>query len=288
MTKGKGTKKGGAKQDNWNEIDNEPISTSPTHEELAEEASFQEFPTDPTQSDILAAINALSKKVDTRLADISKSIGTLAETVKATKRRVHEVEQTTVDHEARLQDIEKQCATFKNDNKTLKARLEMLESHSRRQNIRICGIQEDTEKGKPTEFVSELIPALLGSEHFKTAILIDRAHRSQATKPAKGGPPRPFIVRLHYPHTRDLILKLASQKFPLNYNGARVSFYPDLTLEVRNQRKEYDEVRNKCRAANIRYGFLFPARFKVTVEGSTRTFDNAKEADLFLTSKLPG
>lgn len=164
----------------------------------------------------------------------------------------------------------------------------MLELHSRRQNIRIFGIQLDTEKGKPTELVSELILALLGSEHFKTAILIDRAHRSQATKLAKGAPPRPFIVRLHYPQTRDLILKLASQKFPLNYNGASVCLYPDLTLEVRNQHKEYDELRKKCRAANIRYVFLFPARFKVTVEGSTRTFDNPKEADLFLSSKYPG
>ena len=72
MTKGKGTRKGSAKQDHLNEIDNEPISTSPTHKELAEEASFQEAPTAPTQSDILAAINSLSKKVDTRLADISQ------------------------------------------------------------------------------------------------------------------------------------------------------------------------------------------------------------------------
>jgi hypothetical protein len=120
------------------------------------------------------------------------------------------------------------------------------------------------------------MPALLGNEHFKTPILIERAHRSQATKPAKAAPPRPFIARLHCPQTRDLILKLARQKFPLNYNRVRVSFYPDLTLEVRNQRKECDEVRNKCRAANIRYGFLFPARFKVNVEGSTGTFDNPK------------
>uniref|UniRef100_A0A8C7NFH8 Dedicator of cytokinesis 11 n=1 Tax=Oncorhynchus mykiss TaxID=8022 RepID=A0A8C7NFH8_ONCMY len=65
-----------------------------------------------------------------------------------------------------------------------------------------------------------------------------------SSKPAKGSPPRPFIVRLHYPQTRDLILKLASQKFPLNFNGARVSFYPDPTLKVRNQRT-FDEVRNK-------------------------------------------
>ena len=75
------------------------MPTSPTHEELAEDAS-------PPQN-LLAAINSLSKKVDTRLADMSKSIGTLSETVKATKGRVHEVEQTTVDHEAKLQDIEK-------------------------------------------------------------------------------------------------------------------------------------------------------------------------------------
>jgi hypothetical protein len=46
-----------------------------------------------------------------------------------------------------------------------------------------------------------------------------------------------------------------------------VSFYPDLTLEVRNQRKEYDELLKKCRAANIWYGFLFPAPFKVTSRG---------------------
>ncbi|CAB1343349.1 unnamed protein product [Coregonus sp. 'balchen'] len=84
------------------------MSTSPTHEELAEDASSQQLPTELTPSDILAAINSLSEKVDPRLADISKSIGPLTETVKATKGRVHEVEQTTVDHEARLQDIEKQ------------------------------------------------------------------------------------------------------------------------------------------------------------------------------------
>ena len=64
------------------------------------------------------------------MADISKTIGTLTETVKAIKVRVHEVEQTTVDQEARLQDIEKKCKMFKNDNKALKAQLEMLESHS--------------------------------------------------------------------------------------------------------------------------------------------------------------
>ncbi|CAB1346749.1 unnamed protein product [Coregonus sp. 'balchen'] len=62
----------------------------------------------------------------------------------------------------------------------------MLESHSRCPNIRIFGIQEDTEKGNPTEFVLELIPSLLGSEHFKTPILIHHVHRSQATMPAKG------------------------------------------------------------------------------------------------------
>jgi hypothetical protein len=83
--------------------------------------------------------------------------------VKATKGRVHEIEQTTVDHEARLQDIRN------------------------------------------------------SAQHSKMT-------RSLATKPAKGAP-RPFFVRLNYPQTRDCILKLASQRFPLNYNY-QVVFLP--------------------------------------------------------------
>ncbi|MEQ2163070.1 hypothetical protein GOODEAATRI_026437 [Goodea atripinnis] len=45
-------------------------------------------------------------------------------------------------------------------------RLLDLEARSRRHNIKIVGIKENSEAGRPTELVSKLIPKLLGEQHF--------------------------------------------------------------------------------------------------------------------------
>ncbi|KAL1258831.1 hypothetical protein QQF64_009408 [Cirrhinus molitorella] len=46
------------------------------------------------------------------------------------------------------------------------ANQELATSDLRRHNIKIVEIQEEEEEGKPTEFVSRLIPQLLWEEHF--------------------------------------------------------------------------------------------------------------------------
>ena len=45
-----------------------------------------------------------------------------------------------------------------------------MEDRARRQNIRIVGIKEKAENGKLTDFVSTLLPTLLGEEHFSVPI----------------------------------------------------------------------------------------------------------------------
>lgn len=84
-----------------------------------------------------------------------------------------------------------------------------------------------------------------------------------------------------------LILKLAAQKSPLFYNGVKVFIFPDLTAEVLTQRREFDEVRRRCRAANLRYGFLHPARFRITVDEETRIFNRPEMVECFLNQKNP-
>lgn len=114
---------------------------------------------------------------------------------------------------------------------------------------------------------------------------MDRAHRSLAPKPAEGGRPRPFIVRLHYYQTRELTVKLAAQKAPLLYNGVKVFIFPDLTAEVLTKRRE-DEVRKRCRASNFLYSFLYPTRFRLTVDGDTPIFDKPEMAENFINQNL--
>lgn len=109
----------------------------------------------------------------------------------------------------------------------VQAKLEDLESRSRRHNIRIMGIKEKTENGKPSEFASSLLPELLGRENFDKPIQIDMAHRS--AKPAAGNRPRAIITRLHHLQVKELMLRLARQKAPLRFKGDTVQIYPDLT-----------------------------------------------------------
>ena len=122
--------------------------------------------------------------------------------------------------------------------------------------------------------MSQSTPA--GAEHFKaTRVLVERAHRTFGPKPAEGACPHPFVVRLHYPHTRDLILKLAAQRTVqgLSFHSAKVLIFPDLTVEMRARRKEFEGVRKRCREAELCYGFQHPACFRITAkDGESRIF----------------
>ncbi len=185
----------------------------------------------------------------------------------ATSRKVCEVEEVVNVHEERIVDLENKCALLQAKVDKQQKLLEDLESCSRCKNIGILGIPEGSEKGKPTEFVAGLISTLLGVEHFDLPVVVHHAHRSLAPRPAEGQYPRPLIVRLHHYQIKEHIIKLRSQHFLLEYMVSRVHIFPDLSKAVWKQRKSFDEVRQMCRAAKFMYGFLFPARCRITVDG---------------------
>ena len=122
--------------------------------------------------------------------------------------------------------------------------------------------------------MSDLLPKLLGAEHFPRGIKVDRAHRIGAPS----NHPRITIIRIHHDTVKEKIIRVARNKGPLNYNGQRVSIFPDLTAEVMKDRKEFDAVRLKLKEAGIRHGFLFPARLVFTHAGQTKIFVSLKEA----------
>lgn len=242
----------------------------------------------PSAADIMQAIVNLQSSVDNKFTDISSKISTMQITLSSISGKVNDIEVAVNEHEVRMAELESLCNLLQQGQDKFYKKLDQLESYSRRQNIRILGVKEGAEKGKPMEFVSELIPTLLGNENFTSKLVVDRAHRSLGPKPADGGRPRPLIVRLHYYQTRERIVKLAAQKGPLRHDGAKVFIFPDLSPDVVARRKEFDTVRKRCREAGLRYGFLHPARFVVTVDGDTHTFDKPDVAMRLLDQKLPG
>ena len=151
-------------------------------------------------------------------------------------KRLANTETQAADHKHRISAVETSVAELRQENKMLRAKLSDLEGRSRRNNIRIVGVPEGEERGRPTEFVSNLIPKLLGDDNFTKPVVIDRAHRVQRPKPPEGSRPRMIITRVHLTQEKEKILRLGRQS-SMEYKGNRILIFPDYTAEVMEQRQ---------------------------------------------------
>lgn len=120
--------------------------------------------------------------------------------------RVETVEGQTRDHEGRLCSLEVTLTDLQKTNKALRVKVNDLEGRSQCNNIKIIGIPEGEEKGRPTEFDAALIPKLLGETHFQGQLVIDRAHHALKPRPSDGERTRIIIARVHFFQKKELIL----------------------------------------------------------------------------------
>ena len=102
------------------------------------------------------------------------------------------------------------------------------------------------EKGNPTDIVSKFIPALLGEENFdNNPVKVDCVHRAHVQATATDGPPRQFITWIHHDSVKERILRLSSQRFPLQYEGACIFIFPDLDPAVMKHWQQFDNIRTR-------------------------------------------
>ena len=114
---------------------------------------------------------------------------------------------------------------------------------SRRNNIKIIGLNEDTGNEKTWEDTEELVITMIKEKLDIEGVKIERAHRMGRPRPSHRTnpdgstmkvPPRPIIARLSSWKQKEAILKAAREVKP-----KEIRFYQDLstrTLEKRAQK----------------------------------------------------
>lgn len=165
-------------------------------------------------------------------------------------------------------------------NLRLKAKVSNLESCSHRLNGRIVGIKEDTENGRPTEFVSLLLPELLGRDNFTKPVIIDQAHCRLRPKPLTNKRPRIIIAGIHNDGELVRILWLSREQAPQQYHSERVSIFPD-TARTPAQCQTFNAVRKKLIDAGAKCTLRFPAELLVVYNNSVKVFDSPADAERF-------
>ncbi|KAK7909593.1 hypothetical protein WMY93_014277 [Mugilogobius chulae] len=160
---------------------------------------------------------ALGDKLDNKMTEINESISELKDVLNGLTTRVNEAEE-------RIGAAEDQLA-------------------------KLTGC----EGNDPVAFFTNWLPDTLGREQFTEPLLIERAHRTLAPKPAADEKPRPVLIRLLKYRDREKILHTAAERAkefngPIMFENKPLFFFPDLSASLVKRRKEFDHVKKDLRS----------------------------------------
>ena len=96
-----------------------------------------------------------------------------------------------------------------------------------------------------------------------------------------------MIARMHSTETKMIIQRLSSKKKgSLEYDGQKLSIYPDVPAELREQQAKFNEIRGLLRNTTIKYGVVHPAKLLITFNEETHSFLKAEDAMEFYVEKI--
>uniref|UniRef100_A0A3Q4HZB5 L1 transposable element RRM domain-containing protein n=1 Tax=Neolamprologus brichardi TaxID=32507 RepID=A0A3Q4HZB5_NEOBR len=200
--------------------------------------------------------NKILRHINKRFDNLEHTLHAVQKSQRELLEKGKSMEEQALDQENRLSRLEKVVSNLESRNKAL------------------------TLKGpRPAEFTQDLIPKLLGEDHLKSPVIVDRAHRSPRSPPAAGAAPRPIIARIHFYRDKELILRLQRDR-ALEYQGHKVLIFP----EVRQQRREFSEVFKILREKKME--LRYPAKLLVKYNGHLKVFSTLGEVSVFINSEL--
>lgn len=118
-------------------------------------------------------------------------------------------------------------------------RLQMLENHSKRNNVRLLGLKETYgTNGTMEACVKKMLRDALGLE-VEGEFEIQRAHRALIPVLNKDQPPRLVLIRFLPQSVSEKVLKVVRTIQGLQWEGQRLSVFPDMSRELAEKRKTF-------------------------------------------------
>ena len=223
--------------------------------------------------------NDIATKIDGNLKaiqDVQRDVRDFSGRMDEAENRISEVEDTVNSERGKTEALVKRVALLTN-------KLDELENHSRRSNLRLVNLPEKVENNDPVAFLEKWLPEALGPAAFNTPPVIERAHRLPGrTQSGRTSSPRVLIIKFLNFQDKVRATRAARAKGKVMCGGQEVMFFPDLSAELHRQRRRFDGVKQQLRSLNIRYGIMYPAKLRLTFNGQTREFDSPADAEKFV------
>lgn len=102
---------------------------------------------------------------------------------------------------------------------------------------------------------------------IKEEFEVERAHRCPGSRPNEGQLPRLIMIRFPRSSARDKELKVAIEKGGAQWNGCKLSLFPDMTKKLAKRRNTLTAAKHLLRDKNVKFRLGFPATQPFHSEG---------------------
>lgn len=227
-------------------------------------------------ADVLAAIRLMKADLSVQLKELASSNQEIEDSINVFSERLTEAEIRIGKAEDDITALTGKEQQLEKTVRELTQKLDNLENRSRRSNLRLIGLQEKSEGGDAAAFLQTWLPEVLGTDTFPNPVVIENAHR------LPNGPPRALIMKFLNYQDKVRVMRAARQKGKVMYQERQVMFFPDLSVEVQKQRRQYNDVKRKLHELNLDFGLIFPAKMRIMHEGRRHLFNTPGEVEAFI------
>lgn len=220
----------------------------------------------------------LTKHIDKKTADIQNTLTKIESSLSTLSEQVQEMETRVSANE---DDIKETCDRIDKMEKLitlLKDKTDDLENHSRRSNVRILNVPEQSEGRDTVGFLERFIPQLMGRDNFTSPVTLERVHRVGKISDRQ----RPIIAKFLNFRDKEKVLQLARSKGEIIYKNKKISFYPDYSADLQRRRHGFTGVKRMLREKQVDYALLYPAQLHIKHKGGYKFFSTQAEAQSFL------
>lgn len=209
-------------------------------------------------------------RMEAKLTELAARTDDLDHRMDEAERRVSTAEDQQAKHERMISYLLHRETNLAN-------KCDDLENRLRRNNIRLYGIPEQSEKDDMIGFVVNFLKSALKLQEG-LEIRVERAHRALGPKPRGTAPPRSIIIRFVDFQVKQVVLQQAWKQRNIQFEGHTIYFDQDYSTEVQKKRKKVREVIKRLKEKNIKAQSPYPAQLRIFLDSGAKVFSSLLEA----------
>ena len=118
----------------------------------------------------------IREEINAAMEKLQPQLDGMKEDLKECNVKLVEVERSLSGMEDRITSLKKSNEFLLKENKELRERAERLETHSRKFNLRVFGLDRDVEKGNPTDFMANFFKEVFKGKNLPAEPEVEIAH----------------------------------------------------------------------------------------------------------------